>query len=62
MSIRSRLVSQPNNKVISNNEQFFDARDLFPITFGIILPLNPGVKYLNHSEINMGTEDENFDF
>ena len=41
MSIRSRIVSQPRNKSISNSEQLFNALDLSPITFGVILPPNP---------------------
>ena len=38
MSNRSRLVSQLNNEFISNSEQLFNATDLSPITFGVILP------------------------
>ena len=39
MSIRSCLVIQPNNKLISNSEKFIkNATDLSPITFGTILP------------------------
>ena len=38
MSIRSCLVSQPKNKLISNSEQLFNATDLLPITFSVILP------------------------
>ena len=33
MSTRSCLVSDPNNKLISNNEQLFNATDLLPIAF-----------------------------
>ena len=40
MSIRSRLVSQPNKKLNSNSEQSFNSTDLSLITFGIILPPN----------------------
>ena len=40
MFIRFRLVSKPNNKLISNNEQSFNAIDLSPITFNIILSPN----------------------
>ena len=36
-SIRSRLVSQSNNKLISNSEQSLSVTDLSPITFGVIL-------------------------
>ena len=59
MSIRSRLVSQPKNKLISNNEQLFNAADLLPITFGAILPPNPRGKTSKTSQINPGTLDEN---
>ena len=38
MSIKSRLINQPKNKLISNNEQLFNATDLLSITFGVILP------------------------
>ena len=38
MPIRSRLVSQPRNKLIWNCEQLLNATDLLPITFRIILP------------------------
>ena len=31
MSIRSHLVSQPKNKLISNNKRFFNATDLMPM-------------------------------
>ena len=41
ISIRSRLVNQPKNKLISYSEQLFDATNLLPITLGVILPLNP---------------------
>ena len=43
MSIRFCLVSQPNNKFISNSEQLFDATDLSPTI----------------SQINPGTTDKN---
>ena len=36
MSIISRLVSHPKNKLISNSEQLFNATDLSPITFGVV--------------------------
>ena len=42
MSIRSHLVSQPKNKLISINEQLFNATNLLPIAFCIISYLNPG--------------------
>ena len=41
ISIRSHLVSNPNNKLISNSEQFFYSMDLWLITCGVILPANP---------------------
>ena len=40
MSIRSNLVSEPNNKSISNDDQLFNARNLLLITLGIILSPN----------------------
>ena len=36
ISVRCRLVSQPNNKFISNNEKIFNAMALLPITCRII--------------------------
>ena len=36
MSIRSLLVNQHKNKLISHSEQLFHAQDSLPITFGII--------------------------
>ena len=36
ISIRSCLVSQPRDKLFSNNEQFFNATDLPPMTYGVI--------------------------
>ena len=62
MSIRSRLVSQPNNKLNSNSEQLFNATDLSPITFGVISPPNPRGKISTNSVINAGTPDENKNF
>ena len=59
MSIRSRLVSQPNNKLISNNEQLFNTSDLSLITFGVILPPNPRWTNSSNSQINQGISDEN---
>ena len=56
MSIRSRLVSQ---KIISNDEQLFNARNLSPRTFGIILPPNPCGKTSMNSQIYPRTKDEN---
>ena len=59
MSIRSCLVSQPENKLISSSEQLFNAMALLPIIFGIILPSNPQGKNSTNSQINPGTTDEN---
>ena len=59
MSIRSCLISQPKNKLISNSEQLFNATDLSPITFGVVLPTNPPRKNAINSQINPGTLDEN---
>ena len=41
MSTISRLERQTKNKLISNNEQLFNATDLLPITFSVMLPSNP---------------------
>ena len=62
MSIRSRLVNQPKNKLISNSEQSFNAMDLSPITFGVILPLNPLGKISTNSQKKPVTLDENRNF
>ena len=59
MSIRSRLVSQTRNKFISNSDQLFNAKDLSPITFGVILPQNPRGKNSTNSQINPATSDDN---
>ena len=59
MSIRSCLVSQPNNKLISNDEQLFNVTKLSPITFGVILPLKLCGKISTNSQISPGTSDEN---
>ena len=59
MSIRSCIVSQPKNKLISNSEQSINAADLSPITFGIILPPNQSGKNSTNAQNNMGTTDEN---
>ena len=52
MSIRSLLV-------ISNSEQLFNAIDLLPITFGMILTPNLSGKNSINSQINPGTTYEN---
>ena len=49
MPIRSRLVSQPKHKLISNNEQLLKVIDLSPITFSVSLPPNPRVKNSTNS-------------
>ena len=59
MFIRSCLVSHPNNRLILNNEQLFNATDLSPITFSMILSLNPCGKNLTNSQIIPVTTDEN---
>ena len=59
MSIRSRLVSQPNNKLKLNIEQSFNAIDLSPIIFGVILPPNLRGKISTNSQIHQGTLDKN---
>ena len=55
MSIRSRLVSQPNNKLISNIEHLLNATYLSPITFGVILPPKLRGKISTNSQNNPGT-------
>ena len=62
ISIRSSFVSQPKNKFISNSEQLFNATDLLPIAFGVILPPNPHGKISTNSQNNLGTLDENKNF
>ena len=54
MSIRSRLVSQPNNKLNSNSEQSINATNLSPITFGVILPPKLHNKISTISQISPG--------
>ena len=58
MYIRSHLARQPKNKLISNNEQLFNATDLSPITFGVILPPNPRGRNSTNSQIYPKTSDE----
>ena len=41
MSIRSRHISQPKYKLLSNSEQLFNTKDLLPTPFGVISPPNP---------------------
>ena len=59
MSIRSCLVSQPKNKLISDSEQIFNDTDFLPLTFGVLLPPNPRGKNVVNSQINPRTSDEN---
>ena len=59
ISIRSRFISRPNNKFISNNEQFFNVTNLLLIIFGINLSPNPCGKNLTNSQINPWTAKEN---
>ena len=54
MSARSRLVSKPKNRLISNSGQLFKAADLSPITFGITLPLILRGKISTNSQNNLG--------
>ena len=58
ISIRSRLISQLKNKLISNCEQLFNATDLLPITFAIILSPNLRGKKSTNSQNNQGITDE----
>ena len=55
MSIRSRFVIQPNNKLNSNSKQLFNAIDLSPIPFDVILPSKLRDK---NSTKNLRTLDE----
>ena len=50
-SIRSCLVSQSNNKLISNYEQLLNTTNLLSITSGTILPLSPLRKNSIYSQI-----------
>ena len=58
MSTRSCLVSQHKNKLISNNEQLFNATDLSPIISGVILSPNSCGKNQTNSQINPGTNNK----
>ena len=58
-SIRSCHASQPNDKLNSNSEQLFNATDLSPITFAVILPSKLCGKISTNSQISPGTSDEN---
>ena len=59
MSMKSCLVSQPKNKLISNNEQVFNATYLKLITLGVILLPSPRGKISTNPQINPTTLDEN---
>ena len=59
ISIGSCLVSQPKNKLISNSEQLFNAKDLSPITFAVILPPILRGKNLTKSQNNPETLNDN---
>ena len=58
MSIRSRLVSQPNNKLNFNRDQLFNAMDLSPIILGVILPPKLRGQISTNFQNNPGTSDE----
>ena len=58
ISIRSRLVSQPKTKSISNNEQIFNVMDLLPSTFLIIVTSDEFGENPINSQIQLGTMDE----
>ena len=59
MSIRSRLVSQPNKNLKLNSEQLFNSTDLSHITFGVILPLKLHGKISTNYQIIPVNLDEN---
>ena len=59
MSIICHLVSQPKNKLVSNNRQLFDSMNLLPIIFGVNLPPNPRGQNSTNSQINPRTTDKN---
>ena len=62
MPIRSPFVSQPKNKLISNHKQLFNAANLPPIIFGVILSPNPRGKNSTNSQFNRGITYENKNF
>ena len=57
--IRSRLVSQPENKLISNSEQLLNATDLSPITFVVTLPPKLRGKISSNYQNNPVTSNKN---
>ena len=52
MSIGSCLASQPNKKTKLNSEQSIISKDLWAITFGVILPPKIHGKISTNSQIN----------
>ena len=62
MSIRSRLVSQPRNKLFSHSEQLLNATDLSPIIFGVISSPKPRGKNSTNSQISPRTSEENTNY
>ena len=58
MSIRSRLVSIPKNKLFSNSERLFNATDISSITFSVILPPKLRGKYPTNTQNNPGSSYE----
>ena len=59
ISIRFRLVSQPNKELKLYSAQLFNATDISFITFGIILPPKLRGKISTNSQMNPTTLDEN---
>ena len=59
ISIRSRLISQAKNKLISNSEQLYNATYLSPINFSVILPVTQRGINLTNSQNNPVNSDEN---
>ena len=57
-SIRSHLISQPNNKPNSNSEQLFNATNLSPVIFCAILPPKLRRKISINTQINAVTSNE----
>ena len=58
ISIIFHLVSQPNNKLISNSEQKSNYTDLLSVAFGIIYPPNSRGKNSTNFHMHLGTTDE----
>ena len=55
MYIRSHLISQTKNKLISISEQLFNATVLLPIIFGVILTPNQRGTNSTNSQNNLET-------